>query len=674
MDTLPSRRAVRARGEGPGLAWLLVPVLVLGLGTVLVVTALTGVAAVLLLATWLAGIGLTFAVSRELTLEERLSWGAPLGAVVVALVLLFLGLAAGRLTVPLVLLGLAAPLAAGAGCAWHSRGRLVDELVTAGGRWRRGEPWPLWLLLVACWPYTLILLGRSYRVTKSGIVSGTVAAFADWSAHLTYISSFAFAHNFPPRFPIYAGHAMTYPFLVDLWAAGAVVLGSPATTAVTVTSGMLTLALPPAIYLGWLRLAGRAGAALLAVGVFLLSGGLGFVLFLQQLGREGLGVLGALPQLYTQDQTLNLQWLNPVLAWIVPQRDVLLGFALVPAGLAVLWIARRSPGWQAHVAVGLLTGLLPLANLNAYGTLVCLGIWWALVERRRAWWGFLVPALVLGVPQVAWLVSGGAASLRLQVGWMSSADGAHQSDVLFWFLNTGLLIPLMVLAFAWRGTLERGLWWRLVPIWLWFLVPNLIVFQPWDWDNTKFFAYWLLIGALPVGLVLARLWNRVREAGRPARYLVRAVTVLVAISLGLSAALDLTRALQPANNTASFIDRGGVAAAAWTRTHTAPRAVFLVAPDNNHPIPVLAGRTLVAGYDGWTWSYGLPGWETRQQQVQTMLAGGPGTPALLRRYHVQYVVIGPQEIAFRANPGYWAAHGRLVYERDGYRIYRVAGA
>ena len=646
--------------------------LVVMVGVALGVVALTGIAALLLLVSWLAGAGLTYATRMDLRLEERLSWGAPIGAIAVGIVLLLLGLLAGHLDRPLVLVALAVPLGAGTLLVWLARGRLGRELALAAARWRRGEPWPLWLLLLACWPYTLILLGRSYRVTGQGIVSGTIAAFADWSAHLTYISSFAFAHNFPPRFPIYAGHAMTYPFLVDLWAAGAVVLGSPATSAVTVTSGMLTLALPPAIYLGWLRLAGRRGAALLALAVFLLSGGLGFVLFLQQLARQGTEVLGALPQLYTQDESLNLQWLNPVLAWIVPQRDALLGFALVPAGLAVLWMARKRQGWGPHVAVGVLTGLLPLANLDAYGTLLCLGVWWALLERRLVWSGFVVPALVLGLPQTVWLVLGGAASLRLQLGWMSSADGAHQSVLVFWLLNTGALVPLMLLAFCWRETLRSALWWRLVPIWLWFLVPNVVVFQPWDWDNTKFFAYWLLIGALPVGLVLERLWRVIPEPGA-SRWVVRALAVVLAISLVFAGTLDVTRSLQPGANTAVFIDPGGVEAGAWVRANTAPRAVFLAAPANNQPVTVLAGRTLVAGYNGWTWSYGLPGWDVRQQQVQTMLTGGPGTPQLVRQYGVEYVVIGPQEeLLFRASPTYWAGHGRLVYDRDGYRIFRVA--
>ncbi|MBO0745121.1 MAG: hypothetical protein J2P43_08895, partial [Candidatus Dormibacteraeota bacterium] len=228
VEPLAREPGVRRR---PDLRLPLALLVLLMVGVALLVVALTGVAALLLLATWLGGIGLTYGARVDLRLEERLSWGAPIGAIAVALVLLPLGLLAGRLTGPLVLVALAVPLGAGVLLVWLSRRRLRRELALAAARWRRGEPWPLWLLLLACWPYTILLLGRSYRVTAEGIVSGTVAAFADWSAHLTYISSFAFAHNFPPRFPIYAGHAMTYPFLIDLWAAGGVVLGSPATSA-----------------------------------------------------------------------------------------------------------------------------------------------------------------------------------------------------------------------------------------------------------------------------------------------------------------------------------------------------------------------------------------------------------------------------------------------------------
>ena len=80
---------------------------------------------------------------------------------------------------------------------------------------------------------------------------------------------------------------------------------------------------------------------------------------------------------------------------------------------------------------------------------------------------------------------------------------------------------------------------------------------------------------------------------------------------------------------------------------------------------------MVAGYGGWLWTYGLSDWIRKTDEEKRILAGDPSTPDLLARDHVSYVVIGPQELAQGANPGYWAAHGRVVYQAGGYTIYKV---
>ena len=49
-------------------------------------------------------------------------------------------------------------------------------------------------------------------------------------------------------------------------------------------------------------------------------------------------------------------------------------------------------------------------------------------------------------------------------------------------------------------------------MWLWFVVPNIIVLQPWPWDNTKFFIFWALLGSVLVGGVLAGLLRAGRVA------------------------------------------------------------------------------------------------------------------------------------------------------------------
>jgi len=83
------------------------------------------------------------------------------------------------------------------------------------------------------------------------------------------------------------------------------------------------------------------------------------------------------------------------------------------------------------------------------------------------------------------------------------------------------------------------------------------------------------------------------------------------------------------------------------------------------------GRRVVIGYGGWLWTYGLADWISKTDSVQRMLRGDPATSALLRQYHVDYVVVGPQEQALGANPAYWQTAARQVYSNGAYTVYRV---
>ena len=643
---------------------------VIAVAVILLVAVLAGWAGVFLLACVLVGFGLTCLSGLPLTTEERLAFGAVIGALAVSLfdlmLALFLGLTAATALLGLGILGVPA-LAAG----WAHRDGLRRELGDTVGRWARREPWPLWLLLAVCWPFTLTLLAQAYAINDQGLVAGNPGVYADWAAHLTYAGSFAYGSNFPPQFPIEPGHPLSYPFLLDFLAAALVPLGSSLTSSLVLSSGLLALAFPPVMYLAGVRLLESRGGAALAVLVFVLSGGLGFVFFLSDLLRLGPSVLAHLPRLYTQDASHNYQWLNPVLAWMLPQRSVLFGFSLALIVLGLLWMALRQaegPRWPAFVFAGAVAGLTPIAHLHAYGTVVALAAFWTFFTPRRQWLGFFVPALVLGLPMVLWMLSGGAAHARLQPWWLADSGGNHDGPVWFWLKNTGLLIPLMVAAFLWRGLLPPGLGLHLAPIWLWFLVPNFVVFQPWDWDNTKFFAYWALLGSLPVGALLARL---LAPGLRPRAASVLLGCVLAAV-LMLAGALDLARTLDRSVSSALFTDTGGLQVATWARTHTAPRSIFLAAPEHNQPVPSLGGRPVVAGYPGWLWTYGLNDWAQRTQDVDTMLQGAPGTPELLRAYGVDYVVLGPQEVSgHRASLAYWDAHARRVYSSSGYTVYEV---
>jgi hypothetical protein len=650
----PRRLPVSVRWLGLGLA---------ALGLFGVVLQLAGWAAAPLAGAVLAGAGLTYLSGLALTLEERLAYGAVLGALALATADLLLALAFG-MTAGTVLGALALVLAASAPGWWRARRLLDGELDDLVGRWARREPWPLWVLLAIAWPYTLVLFARAYSYTADALVAGNEGAYADWAAHLSYAGSFAYGHNFPPEFPVDPGHRLAYPFLVDVLAAAFVPLGTSLTSALVLSGALLALAFPAVMYLAGVRLTGSRAGSVLGVLVFTLSGGIGFLRALGPVAASG--VAGLLPQgaLFTQDVDRNYQWLNPVLAWMVPQRSVLYGFSLALLVLAMLWTATgREVGWTPFAFAGVVTGLTPLAHLHAYGTIVALAAFWAVFSPRRQWTAFFAPALLLGAPIVLWMLGGGAASVRPQTWWLADSGGHMDAPAWFWLKNTGLLVPAMVAAFVWRGVLPDRLALHLAPIWLWFLVPNFVVFQPWDWDNTKFFAYWALFGSLAVGALLTRLsrLGPVAAAG----------AVVLALSLVASGTLDVARQLEP-EGAAAFTSTGGVRVAAWARANTDPRAVFLVAPVHNDPIPTLAGRRVMAGYPGWLWTYGLSDWSQRTGDAQRMLRGDPATLDLLHRYGVSYVVLGPEDQSVGgSSPAYFDRVADRVYDSGGYTVYRV---
>ncbi|HEX6548268.1 MAG TPA: hypothetical protein VF134_05960 [Candidatus Dormibacteraeota bacterium] len=650
------------------------------------------------------------------------------GAMAATMAGFLLGLAFG-FGLPAIILGLAAALAASAPGWWRARSSLVGELVA----WR--PPWVLLGLLAICWTFTVYALAGAYVTTDRALMVWGIGVYSDWAAHLTYAGSFAYAANLPPEYPIDPGHPLGYPFLVDYLAAELVPLGAPLTASLVLTSGYLGLALPGVMYLAGRRLLSSTVAPALGVLTFGLGGGLGFTQLPAEIDAHGLGALVHVTRLYTQIPNQNYQWLNPVLAYLLPQRSILFGLAVAFMVAALLWLAVREPAgaWRPFLAAGVLTGAAPLFHVHGYGTAVALGAFWALLNRRREWVAFFLPALGLGLPVVLWMVAPGAHELRWQVGWLAAADGAHDNWVWFWLKNTGLFIPLLLVAQFWRplswgrtprppvpwgrtprppvpwgrtprppvpwgrtprppvpwgstprppvpwgrtprppvpwGSTPRppvlppGLALHLAPLWLWFVAPNLAVFQPWDWDNTKFFVFWYAFGSLLVGALLVRL------GGRRAEGLLLAGAL--GIVLGLSGFLDLEHAFDPTIDRYQFTDASGLRVAQWARTQTPPKSIFLVAPEHNQPVPTLGGRRVAAGYAGWLWTYGLPDWVQRTNDAEAMLKGDPQTEALLRRYHVAYVVVGPQEEALGARQEYWAAQGQAVFSSGSYTVYAI---
>ncbi|MDQ6692061.1 MAG: hypothetical protein M3Z13_04760 [Candidatus Dormibacteraeota bacterium] len=658
---------------------ILAPLILAG-GLVLTPALLLGASGLLLGVALAAGFGLTYLSGLALSLEERGFFGAVIGAMAVALLGFMVASIAGFSLVSVLGGAALATLLSAAG--WYrGHAQLPADLADARARWfgsprTAGHPWPLLAVAGICGLYTLRLMAQAYVVGPTGLRAGQLGIWGDWAAHLAYAGSFAYGQNFPPEFPIDPGHRLGYPFMIDFLAASLVPVGASLYSSLAVTSGFLALAFPGVFYLSGVRLVGSRAAAALAVFVFVLGGGLGFIYLFKEVSAGGSAILFHLPHEYTHMTAANYQWLNPVLANLLPQRSTLFGFSVALIAIAVLFSARAEAGFAPYLFAGVLVGVTPLFHVHAYGTVVALSVFWAALAPRRQWIAFFIPALVFGLPAVAWMfppardACAGAHAvclfgLKVQVGWLATSDGHSDSVPWFWLKNLGLFIPALVAAQLWRGLIGTGFALYFAPMWLWFVIPNVVLLHPWDWDNNKFFIFWALLGSLPVGALLARLVMRGRAG--------IAAAAVLSLVLGLSGALDLARALDYRVSSIPFTDARGLDTAAWVRENTPARAIFLTSREHNEPVAALAGRRVVLGYTGWIWSYGIGDWEVKKEDVTLMLQGNPKTPGLLARYKVDYVVLGPQERAapYSASEEYWHQTATLVYSNGEYDVYRI---
>ena len=321
--------------------------------------------------------------------------------------------------------------------------------------------------------------------------------------------------------------------------------------------------------------------------------------------------------------------------------------------------AGGTPPGRGPTAAGTLIGAVPLANGFAFVVVLAVVGAWALMDRAQPWWRFFVPALVLGLPVVWWLQPPESA-VRWLPGWM--ADGGAGGWAWFWFRNAGPFIVLLVLACLWRGTVHARVIVAFLPVWLLWLVPNLVAFHPWAWNNTKYFAFWQLLGVFLVGALVVRI------AGLGRGGVVAAGAAVVVLCL--SGALDLVRATDEAA-AIPWATADGLTVAAWVR-ETVPRdAVLAVAPTNTQPVLALSERAVVSGYPGWTFDLGVPDWSARADDAVSILRGGPDGETAARRRRVDYVVIGPIERdGFAADESWWSAHAQAVFRSGDWTVYR----
>jgi hypothetical protein len=556
-----------------------------------------------------------------------------------------------------------------------------------------------------------------------GIYTGVVNNLGDLPFHLSVITSFAYGNNFLPEDPTYAGVRFTYPFLTDFVSALFVRCGADLRQSMFIENFVVALAFIGLLHRWALAIVRNRLAAVVTPLLVLLNGGLGWVVFWKEATQSKnslIGVFKNLPPSFTIIPDTTWRWGNALSALLIPQRGFLLGLPLAVVVFTQWWLsddktgelgnrekgngekkngeqAKRKKGKKGKprknarmsessstsfqrfalfplssvplsikrmIAAGAVAGLLPLVHAHSFVVVMAVGGCMALLQRRwRPWIAFFTAASLIALPQMWWSTHNSAVDAGKFFEWQYGWDRGKEDAIWFWFKNSGLFIPLTLVALIWKDKsplVSRRLLLFFLPFTLCFIIPNVLKLAPWIWDNIKVLFYWWLASAPLVALLLARLWQQSKVK--------KIIAIVLFTCVTAAGAWDVAGIVARSTNYQIF-DSSGIKFAELIKQNTEPRALIIHAPIHNHPV-FLTGRKSLMGYPGHIWTHGLD-YAERELEIKRVYAGAPDAGAILRRYGVAYAVVSPLERNIMNVNDRFFSEFEIVGETGGYRLYKI---
>ena len=492
--------------------------------------------------------------------------------------------------------------------------------------------------------------------------------WADLAWHLSMLSNFAERGLSAVREdPIFPGTKLAYPFLPDLLSAWLVRCGISVQTSLIAPAFLAILASVIALYFFARRIAGPIGA-MAAPFLLFFNGSIVGCYYLWRDNRisHSLGSTLLSPGVdYSHLPERNIHFSNLISEYILPQRAAEFGLFLGVLAIQFLWLYWDTRKRKYLVYTSLTLSCMPYVHFHSFLALVIVAAflfciqflvdpgYWSVI---REWLFFTAPLIILALPQVL-LISPAHAGhfLRAQWGWMSGNDSVW----LFWLKNMSPHGLVFALAYWMAKPKLKTFYLAFVGL---FVVGNILVFQPNDWDNIKLFVWWLLLSCVLTGFFLEQLWQRHSWRGA-------SVALLLFALMTATGAASVYREL---HLSWLMFSREDLELADFVRGHTAKDALFLTSDKHNNPVACLAGRRILMGYRGWLWSHGID-YREREQDIMVMYSGSGRARDLLTHYGIDYVLIEQDKMAdFHENVGFFAAHFRPVYSSAHYILFDAA--
>lgn len=499
------------------------------------------------------------------------------------------------------------------------------------------------------------------QIKKDGWYVGQVNLYGDLVFHLSLINKFLESGKIFPDSPIFASDKINYPIFTDLFTAQVAKVSNIdfALFIVTLIGGLLTI-FTARLFI--LRIVKNEKIVFIALLLFLINGGFGFYYFFQDYfassGQHFFNFITNLPGEYTDIKEKGYWWINTYLAYFLPQRGFLYAFPITLTVLMLLHSGQQNHKRTLFILSGILAGALALVQAHSLFLILLVSTFFFPLsifhfKNKRLtivnWFLFAAVTAAIATPILKLISSteNPLTFIKFDPGWTS-----EENILWFWFKNLGLFAPILIIATAKLIRDNRRLFILYIPFLIVFLICNLFIFQPWDFDNSKLMIYWFFASAIIVAQFIYYQFFQ----GNLAKKILGIFIIFMMIFAG---ALDLFRTFTPPTNYRIFSNQD-LEIAAFVKHLTPKDSVFVTASNHNHPIPSLTGRSTLLGFHGWAWTHGIS-YQKRANDINKIYAGGQEAEALIASYKVNYVTIGPEEKkSFIINQKYFEKYPVLI--------------
>lgn len=359
--------------------------------------------------------------------------------------------------------------------------------------------------------------------------------YMDFGAHIPFIRSFSRGANYPAEVPFFTGSVGSYYFAPDFFAGILEYLGLRLDYAVNVISSLALAGLGTAVYVLATDIFTNAGIGLLSVVLFFTNSSLLWVQFFKN-HRDPKTWLSSVWRLDRYLEGSRLFWdpaVQIAVFWnlntLMNQRQLIFALALV-----VWFVTRalsrrpRSRSASAMLTEGVLLGFLPYWHMHLF-IAACLFFFCRFIlipaDRRNVLYTGLIASMV-SLPVFRGLagIQGGPV---FAPGFL--VQPFHPDMwIRFWFVNTGILIPVALMGMIATWKRYKVLWVYTIVL---FLIPNVIHISGRNiFDDHKILVLWKLCMGIAAGAALHRLWSMKR--------IFRIVVTVCTVFLVLSGLMD----------------------------------------------------------------------------------------------------------------------------------------